>query len=150
MQDIQIHSSAVLSVRPRETSKSSLYYVLQMLKKELPSVMIKVYQLQASDLFHAVLKLIKLLFWFLDDYWRLRYKFSIEKKKSNKLKLKWSVLTIRIEYMIVHVFNFTCFYQGIQNVTRAVIHIDEKKGETYKLLVEGDNLLAVMATPGWF
>lgn len=77
-QDIQIHSSAVLSVRPRETSKSSLYYVLQMLKKELPSVMIK----------------------------------------------------------------------GIQNVTRAVIHIDEKKGETYKLLVEGDNLLAVMATPG--
>lgn len=75
MQDIQIHSSAVLSVRPRETSKSSLYYVLQMLKKELPSVMIKVYQLQASDLFHAVLKLIKLLFWFLDDYLlRLRYK----------------------------------------------------------------------------
>lgn len=44
MQDIQIHSSAVLSVRPRETSKSSLYYVLQMLKKELPSVMIKVHQ----------------------------------------------------------------------------------------------------------
>lgn len=50
----------------------------------------------------------------------------------------------------VHVFNFICLYQGIQNVTRAVIHIDEKKGETYKLLVEGDNLLAVMATPGWF
>lgn len=41
-----------------------------------------------------------------------------------------------------------CSYQGIQNVTRAVIHIDEKKSETYKLLVEGDNLLAVMATPG--
>ena len=33
-------------------------------------------------------------------------------------------------------------------MTRAVIHIDEKKGDTYKLLVEGDNLLAVMATPG--
>lgn len=76
----------------------------------------------------------------------------LERKKSNKLKLKWSVLTKRIEYMIVHVhvFNCTCLYQGIQNVTRAVIHIDEKKGETYKLLVEGDNLLAVMATPGWF
>ncbi|XP_062605530.1 DNA-directed RNA polymerase III subunit RPC1-like, partial [Saccostrea cucullata] len=77
-QDVQIHSSAIISVRPRETSKSSLYYILQMLKKELPSVMIK----------------------------------------------------------------------GIQNVTRAVIHIDEKKGDTYKLLVEGDNLRAVMATPG--
>ncbi|XP_048760931.1 DNA-directed RNA polymerase III subunit RPC1-like [Ostrea edulis] len=77
-QDVQIHSPAVLSVRPRETAKSSLYYVLQVLKKELPSVMIK----------------------------------------------------------------------GIQNVTRAVIHVDEKKGDTYKLLVEGDNLLAVMSTPG--
>ena len=38
--------------------------------------------------------------------------------------------------------------QGVPNVSRAVIHVDEKKGETYKLLVEGDNLLAVMATPG--
>lgn len=69
MQDIQIHSSAVLSVRPRETSKSSLYYVLQMLKKELPSVMIKVHQLQAWDLFYAVFKLIKLhILLILDDY----------------------------------------------------------------------------------
>lgn len=88
MQDIQIHSSAVLSVRPRETSKSSLYYVLQMLKKELPSVMIKVHQLQASGLFHAVLKLSKLLFWFLNDYWRLRYEFSREKKiKQTKIEV---------------------------------------------------------------
>ena len=40
------------------------------------------------------------------------------------------------------------FLQGIQAVTRAVIHADEKTGNTYKLLVEGDNLLAVLATPG--
>lgn len=89
MQDIQIHSSAVLSVRPRETSKSSLYYVLQMLKKELPSVMIKVHQLQAWDLFYAVFKLIKLhILLILDDYWRLWYKFYREKK----IKLNWSGL----------------------------------------------------------
>jgi DNA-directed RNA polymerase III subunit RPC1 len=33
-------------------------------------------------------------------------------------------------------------------VTRAVIHIDEKKEDKYKLLVEGNNLQAVIATPG--
>ncbi|XP_041117382.1 DNA-directed RNA polymerase III subunit RPC1 isoform X2 [Polyodon spathula] len=39
--------------------------------------------------------------------------------------------------------------QGIPEVSRAVIHIDEKSGkERYKLLVEGDNLRSVMATHG--
>lgn len=39
--------------------------------------------------------------------------------------------------------------QGIPEVSRAVIHIDEQSGkEKYKLLVEGDNLRAVMATHG--
>ncbi|MGH0152595.1 UNVERIFIED_CONTAM: hypothetical protein FKN15_022766 [Acipenser sinensis] len=39
--------------------------------------------------------------------------------------------------------------QGIPEVSRAVIHIDEKSGkEKYKLLVEGDNLRSVMATHG--
>lgn len=39
--------------------------------------------------------------------------------------------------------------QGIPEVARAVIHIDEQSGkEKYKLLVEGDNLRAVMATHG--
>lgn len=39
--------------------------------------------------------------------------------------------------------------QGISTVNRAVIHIDEKKGDTtYNLLVEGDNLRQVMATVG--
>lgn len=39
--------------------------------------------------------------------------------------------------------------QGIPEVSRAVIHIDERSGkEKYKLLVEGDNLRAVMATHG--
>ncbi|XP_030835383.1 DNA-directed RNA polymerase III subunit RPC1 isoform X1 [Strongylocentrotus purpuratus] len=39
--------------------------------------------------------------------------------------------------------------QGSPNVSRAVIHIDEKAGELkYKLLVEGDNLQGVIATRG--
>ncbi|KAK2152800.1 hypothetical protein LSH36_317g01042 [Paralvinella palmiformis] len=39
--------------------------------------------------------------------------------------------------------------KGISTVNRAVIHIDEKKGDTtYNLLVEGDNLRQVMATVG--
>lgn len=39
--------------------------------------------------------------------------------------------------------------QGIPEVSRAVIHIDEQSGkEKFKLLVEGDNLRAVMATHG--
>ena len=39
--------------------------------------------------------------------------------------------------------------QGIESVTRAIIHVDESKvGERYKLLVEGMNLQRVMATMG--
>ena len=39
--------------------------------------------------------------------------------------------------------------QGINSVSRAIIHKDEdKEGEKYKLLVEGLNLQAVMATRG--
>lgn len=39
--------------------------------------------------------------------------------------------------------------QGIPEVARAVIHIDEQSGRNkYKLLVEGDNMRAVMATHG--
>ncbi|XP_035660991.1 DNA-directed RNA polymerase III subunit RPC1-like [Branchiostoma floridae] len=39
--------------------------------------------------------------------------------------------------------------KGIDSVSRAVIHLDEKGGQQqYKLLVEGDNLRAVIATPG--
>lgn len=39
--------------------------------------------------------------------------------------------------------------KGIPSVTRAVIHVDESKGDnSYKLLVEGDNLRNVMATHG--
>lgn len=35
------------------------------------------------------------------------------------------------------------------SVSRAVIHLDEKSASSkYKLLVEGNNLLQVMATPG--
>ena len=41
------------------------------------------------------------------------------------------------------------YLQGINKVSRAVIHIDDNKAKNkYKLLVEGDNLLHVMATRG--
>lgn len=40
-------------------------------------------------------------------------------------------------------------FQGINSVNRAIIHVDEGTGgERYKLLVEGMNLQAVMATMG--
>lgn len=77
--DIAVHGEAVVCVSPRENNKSSMYYVLQSLKEELPKVVV----------------------------------------------------------------------QGIPEVARAVIHIDEQSGKNkYKLLVEGDNLRAVMATHG--
>ncbi|MBN3302766.1 RPC1 polymerase, partial [Amia calva] len=77
--DIAVHGEAVVCVSPRENSKSSMYYVLQSLKEDLPKIVV----------------------------------------------------------------------QGIPEVSRAVIHIDEQSGkEKYKLLVEGDNLRAVMATHG--
>ncbi|XP_010606158.1 DNA-directed RNA polymerase III subunit RPC1 isoform X3 [Fukomys damarensis] len=77
--DVAVHGEAVVCVTPRESSKSSMYYVLQFLKEDLPKVVV----------------------------------------------------------------------QGIPEVSRAVIHIDEQSGkEKYKLLVEGDNLRAVMATHG--
>ncbi|XP_067828587.1 DNA-directed RNA polymerase III subunit RPC1 isoform X1 [Heptranchias perlo] len=77
--DIAVHGEAVVCVTPRENSKSSMYYVLQYLKEELPKIVV----------------------------------------------------------------------QGIPEVSRAVIHVDEQGGkEKYKLLVEGDNLRAVMATHG--
>ncbi|XP_077989635.1 DNA-directed RNA polymerase III subunit RPC1-like [Glandiceps talaboti] len=78
-QDISLHGESIVCVRPVESSKSSMYYVLQALKETLPTVVI----------------------------------------------------------------------QGVPTVTRAVIHVDEQSGkEKYKLLVEGDNLRAVIATRG--
>ncbi|XP_062858765.1 DNA-directed RNA polymerase III subunit RPC1 isoform X1 [Trichomycterus rosablanca] len=77
--DIAVHGEAVVCVSPRENNKSSMYYVMQSLKQELPKVVV----------------------------------------------------------------------QGIPEVARAVIHIDEQSGrQKFKLLVEGDNLRAVMATHG--
>ena len=46
-------------------------------------------------------------------------------------------------------FLFSCF-KGHKNVNRAIIHVDEAQGDTYKLLVEGDDLLSVMSTVGQF
>lgn len=36
--DIAVHGEAVVCVSPRENNKSSMYYVLQSLKEELPKV----------------------------------------------------------------------------------------------------------------
>lgn len=82
-QRVSIHGKSLLTVHPQETTKSSMYYVMQMLKGALPAVLIK----------------------------------------------------------------------GFPTVSRAIIHIDEenkKNGgkERFKLLVEGDDLRAVMATRG--
>ncbi|EDO36291.1 predicted protein [Nematostella vectensis] len=79
---VRVHSSAVICVYPTESAKSSLHYVMQQLRSDLPGVLIK----------------------------------------------------------------------GYKNVTRAIIHIDEEQSrggeEHYKLLVEGDDLQAVISTMG--
>ncbi|XP_064391551.1 DNA-directed RNA polymerase III subunit RPC1-like isoform X2 [Halichondria panicea] len=76
---VSIRSRAVMYVYPPESNKTSLYYSLQALKLQLPSVVVK----------------------------------------------------------------------GISSVSRAIIHVDEgKQGSKYKLLVEGSDLCAVMATMG--
>lgn len=36
--DVAVHGEAVVCVSPRENNKSSMYYVLQSLKEELPKV----------------------------------------------------------------------------------------------------------------
>ena len=42
LQHVSIHSKCLLTVRPQETAKSSMYYVMQMMKGALPAVLIKV------------------------------------------------------------------------------------------------------------
>lgn len=42
--DIAVHGEAVVCVSPRENNKSSMYYVLQSLKEELPKVKIAEYE----------------------------------------------------------------------------------------------------------
>lgn len=82
---VATHGKSLLTIHPQETAKSSMYYVMQMLKCALPGILIK----------------------------------------------------------------------GDQSVSRAIIHVDEDKEskngakkEKYKLLVEGNNLRAVMGTSG--
>lgn len=51
--------------------------------------------------------------------------------------------------MIYIIIDFNFILKGISNISRAVIHEEDDNGEVqYKLLVEGDNLREVMATPG--
>ena len=50
--------------------------------------------------------------------------------------------------VILILFPFFSCFQGHKNVNRAIIHVDEAQGDTYKLLVEGDDLLSVMSTVG--
>ncbi|KAK3708848.1 hypothetical protein QZH41_016279 [Actinostola sp. cb2023] len=81
LSQVQVHSNAVLTVHPTETSKSSLHYLMQYIRTELPNILIK----------------------------------------------------------------------GHKNVNRAIIHVDDEHADGrqhYKLLVEGDDLQAVMATIG--
>lgn len=51
--------------------------------------------------------------------------------------------------MVYVIIDCNFILKGISNVSRAVIHEEDDNGEVqYKLLVEGDNLREVMATPG--
>lgn len=53
-----------------------------------------------------------------------------------------------INVIIIYLYLYYII-KGISAVSRAVIHEEDDNGEIrYKLLVEGDNLREVMATPG--
>ncbi|VDN40488.1 unnamed protein product [Gongylonema pulchrum] len=51
-----------------------------------------------------------------------------------------------IQYLKYNIGNVVI--KGLPGVVRCVIHADEKKGDSYKLLVEGTDFQAVMATVG--
>ncbi|XP_015265208.1 PREDICTED: DNA-directed RNA polymerase III subunit RPC1-like, partial [Gekko japonicus] len=58
-------------------------------------------------------------------------------------------ILVKLSLERIRLLRLEVVVQGIPEVSRAVIHIDEQSGkEKYKLLVEGDNLRAVMATHG--
>uniref|UniRef100_A0AAR2M374 DNA-directed RNA polymerase n=1 Tax=Pygocentrus nattereri TaxID=42514 RepID=A0AAR2M374_PYGNA len=60
-----------------------------------------------------------------------------------------AAVLIMLLYFLKNFLNNLVVVQGIPEVARAVIHIDEQSGrQKFKLLVEGDNLRAVMATHG--
>eukprot|EP00794_Sanderia_malayensis_P012251 gene12251-13513_t len=52
-QHVSIHSKDILTVHPQETTKSSMYYVMQVLKGSLPSVLIKGYPTVSRAIVHA-------------------------------------------------------------------------------------------------
>ena len=54
----------------------------------------------------------------------------------------------RLSQAVILIFHFCSCFKGHKNVNRAIIHVDEAQGDTYKLLVEGDDLLSVMSTVG--
>ena len=64
MQNVRVHSEAVLTVHPVETAKSSMYYILQAWKKDLPHVMIKV-----RILWYDIIMV--------ENHWKLRSEFDI-------------------------------------------------------------------------
>lgn len=61
--------------------------------------------------------------------------------ESSKSSLHYTMQTLKTDLPDVLI-------KGHKNVNRAIIHVDEAKGDTYKLLVEGDDLLSVMSTVG--
>uniref|UniRef100_A0A3P8RTB4 DNA-directed RNA polymerase subunit n=1 Tax=Amphiprion percula TaxID=161767 RepID=A0A3P8RTB4_AMPPE len=58
-------------------------------------------------------------------------------------------ILVKLSLERIRLLRLEVVVQGIPEVARAVIHIEEQSGKNkYKLLVEGDNLRAVMATHG--
>ncbi|XP_015764049.1 PREDICTED: DNA-directed RNA polymerase III subunit RPC1-like [Acropora digitifera] len=67
--------------------------------------------------------------------------FKKELNESGKSSLHYTMQMLKTDLPNVLI-------KGHKNVNRAIIHVDESKGDTYKLLVEGDDLLSVMSTVG--
>lgn len=123
--DVAVHGEAVVCITPRENSKSSMYYVLQFLKEDLPKVPCREGGRELGD--HGCLFPCGSL--------------TPSDLCPTCLSSFFGCLSCCVSAQVV--------VQGIPEVSRAVIHIDEQSGkEKYKLLVEGDNLRAVMATHG--
>lgn len=79
--------------------------------------------------------------------WIHIYMQNLQKVIIKVLPLDLYIKYIPNIYNAIHYLSFTL--KGINAISRAVIHEEDEGGEIrYKLLVEGDNLREVMATPG--
>ncbi|MGH0118176.1 UNVERIFIED_CONTAM: hypothetical protein FKN15_045323 [Acipenser sinensis] len=157
--DIAVQGEAVVCVSPRENSKSSMYYVLQTLKELLPKIVVQGIPEVSRAVIHIDEKSGNEKYKLLVEGDNLRSVMAthgvngsrttsnntFEVEKTLGIEAARSAIINEIQYTM----NLQIVVQGIPEVSRAVIHIDEKSGkEKYKLLVEGDNLRSVMATHG--